>query len=96
MLELQYPQDTEEKMQFSAFSNGTYFQCCNSSSQLSPMEHIFSAAIANDLKVLIIHSTFSLEHLSNILILQAFVTKVLNFNKYFAQPFTESVPFSIL
>lgn len=25
MLELHYPQDTEEKMQFSALSNGTFF-----------------------------------------------------------------------
>lgn len=44
--------------------------------------HFFSAAIANDLKVLIRYGTFSLKQLSNILVFQAFVTKILNFYKY--------------
>lgn len=44
--------------------------------------HFFSAAIANDLKVLIRYGTFSLKQLSNIPVFQAFVTKILNFYKY--------------
>lgn len=44
--------------------------------------HFFSAAIANNLKVLIRYGTFSLKQLSNILVFQAFVTKILNFYKY--------------
>lgn len=44
--------------------------------------HFFSAAIANDLKVLIRYGTISLKQLSNIPVFQAFVTKILNFYKY--------------
>lgn len=44
--------------------------------------HFFSAAIANNLKVLIRYGTFSLKQLSNIPVFQDFVTKILNFYKY--------------